>query len=283
MTATPGVNDKPFGLKEIKLVSIDGITAISLPAALELEWEETVVSGEFFGNDDLQGLVTQPLGVKGKFKTGGIPLSAYALMTGHTYEVTSSTPNQIATLEGDSPTFPYFKIYGKSLGDEGDDIHVKIFKAKLTSSPKGGFKRGEFFMLEAEFQGVKTGGKAYDVVANETASALPGATGSPSAITCTPVPADEAPSIAIDDPITLTFNNALAGHADDGIILVDSDSMLPVDCTRTISSTRKVVTLTPDEDLTNEVTYLIIVPGVTDIYAQVFADTVYSFTTVAGT
>jgi hypothetical protein len=280
MTATPGVNDKPFGLKEIKLVSIDGITAISLPAALELEWEESVVSGEFFGNDELQGLVTQPLGVKGKFKTGGIPLSAYALMTGHTYDVDGTTPNQIATLEGDSLTFPYFKIYGKSLGDEADDIHVKIFKAKLTSSPKGGFKRGEFFMLEAEFQGVKTGGKAYDVVANETATALPGATGSPDALTCTPVPADNAPNIAIDDPITLTFNNALKGGAENGIILTTAAGV-PKACARTINATRKIVTLTPTTDLTNSEDYLIIVPGVKDIYDQTLADAVYNFATVA--
>jgi hypothetical protein len=121
----------------------------------------------------------------------------------------------------------------------------------------------------------------YDWVQNESASALPGATGSPSAITCTPVPANEAITIAIDDPITLTFNNALALGAEGGIILVDSDSLLPVACARTVSGSRKVVTLTPTGDLTNSITYLIIVPNVKDAYGQSFANTVYSFTTVA--
>lgn len=167
-----GVDNKPFGLKEIALVSMDETDVIELPAALELGFEEIIVSGEFYGNDELQGLVSQPLGIKGTFKQGGIPLEAYALMTGHSYEVTGSTPNAVATLDADSTTYPYFQIFGKSLGDEGDDIHIHIFKAKLTSSPKGSFKRGEFFMLETEFTGVRVNGTAFEVLANETAAAL---------------------------------------------------------------------------------------------------------------
>lgn len=278
MTATPGVNDKPFGLKEIVVVSYDGVTAISLPAALELEFEETVVSGEFFGNDELQGLVTQPLGVKGKFKTGGIPLEAYALMTGHSYAVDGVTPNQVATLEGDSPTFPYFKVYGKSLGDEGDDIHVKLMKVKLTGSPKGSFKRGEFFMLEAEFAGVKVGGKAYDIVANETTTALPGATASAPAFTLTPVPADAATGIVVSDNIVLTFSNALMVGAENGIILT-TVAGVPKACARTISANRKVVTLDPTTNLAGATEYLIVVPGVTDVFGQALDDTVVNFTT----
>jgi hypothetical protein len=278
MTDTPGQNDKPFGLKQIRIVNNADTVAISLPAALELEFEETVVSGEFFGNDDLQGVVTQPLGVKGKFKSGGIPLNAYALMTGHTYAVTGVTPNQVATLEGDSPKFPYFKIYGKSLGDEDDDVHVKIFKAKLTSSPKGSFKRGEFFMLEAEFMGVKVDGKAYDMVANETADDLPDAAGSPPAFTVSSVPADAATGIAIGADVVLTFSNELAAGAENAIMLTTAAGV-PVAVTRTISANRKVVTLNPNANLGAATDHLVIIPGVTDIYGQVLADTVIDFET----
>lgn len=273
-----GVDNKPFGLKEIKIVNAADTVAISLPAALELEFEETVVSGEFFGNDELQGLVTQPLGIKGKFKAGGIPLNAYALMTGHTYGVTGATPNEVATLEGDSATFPYFKVYGKSLGDDGDDVHVKLLKVKLTGSPKGSFKRGEFFMLEAEFQGVKVAGKAYDIVANETADDLPDAAGSPSAISVSSSPADAATGVVVSSNMVLTFNNKLAAGAENGIMLTTAAGV-PVACARTIDAARKVVTLNPSSSLGSAADHLIVIAGVSDIYGQTLADTVINFTT----
>lgn len=273
-----GADNKPFGMNELVVVSYDGVTAISLPAALELEFEETVVSGEFFGNDSLQGLVTQPLGVKGKFKAGGLPLDAYALMTGHSYSVSGSTPNEVATLEGDSTTFPYFKVYGKSLGDSGDDVHVKLMKVKLTGSPKGSFKRGEFFMLEAEFQGVKVGGKAYDLVINETTTALPGATSSAPSFTLASVPADAATGVVVSSNIVLTFSNAIMVGAENSIILTTAAGV-PVSCARTIDAARKVVTLNPASNLSATTDYLAIVPGVVDVFGQSLANTVINFTT----
>ena len=273
-----GTDNKPFGLNQITLVNNADTQAIVLPAALELEFEEVVVNGEFYGNDELQGLVTQPLGVKGKFKAGGIPLDAYALMTGHTLNNTGTTPNEVATLEGDSPTFPYFKIYGKSLGDEGDDVHIKIFKAKLTSSPKGAFKRGEFFMLEAEFQGVKVGGKAYEMVANETATDLPDAAGSPAAFTLSSSPADAAMGVLVGANIVLTFSNALKNGAEDNIALL-SAAGVPVTHVMTIDAARKVVTLNPSSNLSGSTDYLVVVPNVEDIYGQALTTTVINFTT----
>jgi len=275
---TTGQDNKPFGLKQIKLVNNADTVAIDLPAALELEFEETVVSGEFFGNDELQGLVTQPLGIKGKFKAGGIPLNAYALMTGHTYALTGSTPNQVGTLEGDSATFPYFKAYGKSLGDEGDDVHVKLLKIKLTGSPKGSFKRGEFFMLEAEFSGVKVDGKAFDMVANETATALPDAAGTPPAFTLSSVPADAATGVVVTSDIVLTFSNALKAGAEAGIALTTAAGV-PVAGTTTISANRKVVTINPTSSLGAATDHLVVVAGVTDIYSQALATTVIDFET----
>ncbi len=273
-----GTDNKPFGLKQITLVNNADTQAIVLPAALELEFEESVVNGEFYGNDELQGLVTQPLGVKGKFKAGGIPLDAYALMTGHTLSNSGTTPNEVATLEGDSLSFPYFKIYGKSLGDEGDDIHIKLLKVKLSSSPKGAFKRGEFFMLEAEFQGVKVGGKAYEIVANETADDLPDATGTPDPFTLSTSPADAATGVTVSANIVLTFSNELKAGAEDNIALT-SAAGVPVAFAMTINAARKVVTLNPNSNLSGSTDYLVVVPNVEDIYNQALATTVVNFTT----
>jgi phi13 family phage major tail protein len=102
--------------------------------------------------------------------------------------------------------------------------------------------------------------------------------GTPSAITCTPDPADAAAGVAVGKTITLTFNNPLAGGAEDGIILT-TDAGVVKACARTLNAARTVVTLDPTTNLAALTTYLIIVPGVTDIYGQSFADTVYDFTT----
>jgi hypothetical protein len=167
-------DSKAFGLNEIKFVSMDGLTVVPLTdKSRKLEFEETVVTGEFTGDDGIQSVVTQPVGVKGKIEHGAISLEAYALMTGHTLEITGVTPNRVGTLEADSRRFPYFKIYGKSLGDGEDDVHIKIIKAKLTTGLKGTFEYGQFMASEIEFVGVKVNGKAWDSVVNETEAELP--------------------------------------------------------------------------------------------------------------
>jgi hypothetical protein len=270
---------KPFGLNQIKFVSMDGVTVVPLTdKSRTLEFEEVVVTGEFSGDDGLQAIVTQPTGVKGKIEHGGISLEAYALITGHTLTITGLTPDRVGTLEADSSRFPYFKIYGRSLGDESDDTHIKILKAKLTSGLKGTFKYGEFMASEIEFMGVKVSGKAWDAVVNETATDLPGVTASAPAFTLATVPADAAVAVVVSDNIVLTFSNALANGAEDGIILT-SAAGVSVAAARTIDAARKVVTINPTASLSASTSYLLVVPSVTDIYGQTLADAVVNFTT----
>jgi hypothetical protein len=70
---------------------------------------------------------------------------------------------------------PYFKIYGKSVGDNAtDDIHVKLFKCKLTEGVEGEFKDGEFFMTKCSGIAIDPGaGSLYEIVQDESASNLP--------------------------------------------------------------------------------------------------------------
>lgn len=105
------------------------------------------------------------------------------------------------------------------------------------------------------------------------------APGTPSALTCTPSPVDGAISVAVSANITLTFNNALAGNVEDGIILTSAAGVVKA-CARTIDAARKVLTLNPTTDMAGTTDYLIVVPGVVDIYGQALADAVYNFTTV---
>jgi len=103
--------------------------------------------------------------------------------------------------------------------------------------------------------------------------------GSPAAFTLTPSPVDGATGVVVTANVVLTFSNALAGGAEDSIVLVRSDTQAAIACTRTINSARKVVTLDPVSSLTAAKTYLVIIPGVTDIHGQTLADTVIDFAT----
>jgi len=101
--------------------------------------------------------------------------------------------------------------------------------------------------------------------------------GTPSALTCTPAPTDGATGQTTTVAITLTFNNALAGNAENDIVLVRQSTGAIFATTRTINAARKIVTLT-HAALTSGAVYHIIVPGVTDVYGQSLADVVYDFT-----
>lgn len=126
------------------------------------------------------------------------------------------------------------------------------------------------------------------VVGDEDAADFDGATwfdavqvpvaGSPSALTCTPSPADGASAQAVSVAITLTFSNPLAGNVERGVALVRADTAAPITITRTLSADRTVLTL-GHSNLTAAKTYHIVLAGVADVYGQALVDTVYDFAT----
>lgn len=167
---------RPFGLRDIKLVSIGGApTQVDLPAARTLSFTERVKSGELSGDDKTIAVVAFSDAIEWELEAGGISLAAYALMTGRTTTETGTSPNKTLTLKGQGglEVFPYFKIYGKSVGDGADDIHVKIFKAKLTSI-QGQLQDGEFWVTQASGIAIDDGVNGlFEIVQHETADDLP--------------------------------------------------------------------------------------------------------------
>jgi len=166
--------DKPFGLRDVKLTNIAGDTQVDLPASRTLSFSERIRSGEMTGDDSLVAVVAFAEAVEWSLESGGISLEAYALLTGRTALEAGTTPNQTMTLTGSAgDVFPYIKIYGKSLGEGDDDIHCKLFKAKVTSL-EGSFGEGEFFVTSCSGIAVDDGSNGiYDFVQNETAADLP--------------------------------------------------------------------------------------------------------------
>lgn len=102
--------------------------------------------------------------------------------------------------------------------------------------------------------------------------------GAPSALTVTPSPADAATGVSVSGNITLTFSNPLARGSENGIVITTVDGV-PKACSRTLNAGRTVVTLDPTTDLSASTEYLLIIPGVVDVYGQALADTVVDFAT----
>ena len=170
-----GYGDRPFGIRDIKLTKIDGSTQVDLPNGQTLSFKERFTTGELRGDDATQSAVSITDAVEWSLEAGGISLEAYALMTGRSVVTAGTTPNRTTTLSGNAgDNFPYFKVYGKSVGDNAtDDIHVKLNKCKLTSAPEGDFKDGEFFMTKCSGIALDPGaGAIFDIVQNETAANL---------------------------------------------------------------------------------------------------------------
>ena len=129
--------DMPFGLRDIKLVSSTG-TQVDLPGAQTLKVTPRLTSGELTGDDSLIAVAAYVQAAEWEFEAGGITLAAYAVLTGKTVVVSGTTPNAYSTMNmaaGDR--MPYIKIYGKALGVGIDDIHCKLYKAKVMNRVSG--------------------------------------------------------------------------------------------------------------------------------------------------
>ncbi len=168
---------KPLGLREVVFANAAGDTFAALDAAQKLSMKERVSSNELRGNDRVVALVTYSEAVDLELELGGIPLDAYALMTGRTVTVSGTTPTEQRSYDivGDE-CFPYFQVSGRAIGDDCQgDVHALFYKVKLTDGIEGEFADGQFFVTKATMVAVKdaTAGKVGTIVQHETGSALP--------------------------------------------------------------------------------------------------------------
>lgn len=174
MTVTMG-HSRPFGLEDVKVTNMDGTLQADLPAGQVLSFVPRLVSGEMMGDNSLVSVIAFIIGGDWNLESGGIPLSALAIMTGEAATLDGVSPSQTMTMTfsaGD--VMPYFKIYGKTIGDETDDVHVKMFKCKITTPPEGQLSGENFYIQKCGGVFIDDGTNgAIDIVQNETATDLP--------------------------------------------------------------------------------------------------------------
>jgi hypothetical protein len=166
--------DKPYGLRDVKITNLAGTTQVDLPAAQTLGYDLILANGMMEGDDRIKSVIAFVKGANWTLAAGGISLAAVALFTGKTATAAGSTPNQTLTLNYEAgDNMPYIKIYGQSMGDGDDDIHVKFFKAKVQAF-SGQFQGDTFYVTNCSGIAVDddTNG-VMDIVQNETADDLP--------------------------------------------------------------------------------------------------------------
>lgn len=165
--------EKPFGLNQVKLKS--GATVVTLPVAQKLTLKERTRNGELSGDDKLAAVVSISEAFDWELEAGGISLDAYALLTGRTASESGTTPNLVNTLSVEGgKSYPYILIFGKSVGDDGDDIHVKIYKAKLMEI-SGEFADNAFLVTKCTGIAIGDSGnsdKILDFIQHETATTI---------------------------------------------------------------------------------------------------------------
>lgn len=175
-TYTPGSQALfPFGLREMRVVVSTTNKALSPSQTCQLT--EVLAQAELHGDDAVAAVHAYPIKVEGKISVGGMPLAAYALITGRTIGTAGATPTRTSTLpiaKGD--TYPYFTLYGRAVTEDGGDVWVVLYKCKLMEGMGGQFEYGNFRNSDLSFTAVPdsdNSDKIWDIVSHETAAALP--------------------------------------------------------------------------------------------------------------
>ena len=163
-----------YGLRDLKLTTLDGATQVDLPAAQTLSFSEVITSDDLRGDDVIKSSVAFVEGIEFSLESGGVSLEAWALLTGETIVTAGVTPNRTETYtRTGAKNFPWLKIYGRALGDGTDGVHLLILKAKLTSL-EGNFENQGFFITSAGGRGIANdSNQVYQIVKLETDAALP--------------------------------------------------------------------------------------------------------------
>lgn len=169
----------PFGIREVYVSALTGGTWTQLPASQTMRLSPQVVSGELSGDDATKSVHSSVKGADWELGAGGISLEAMAVLYGQSLDYTTGAgllTGQIAThtvCEGDP--FPWIKLEGRALGSGGDDIHVRIRKAKVTKPDNGEMSEGKFLVTKITGVAVDDGLGIYSIIQNQAAySAITG-------------------------------------------------------------------------------------------------------------
>lgn len=183
MTA-PVTDALPYGVRDLKLTqytdavgSVLGSTSVDLPYIQTLNFTEAEEFQELRGDDKV--ITTRGRGsqVNWSLEAGGLPTTAWAVITGGAVIETGTTPNRVIELRKKATTArPFFRIDGRILSDSGGDVNVRIYRCRANGDVAANFQNGEFQTSSISGVGLPllddTDDFLYSIFRNETATAL---------------------------------------------------------------------------------------------------------------
>lgn len=164
----------PYGVRDIKFKRVTGGTETDLKNARRFNFSANISTDKLKGDDGLAAVASTVESFTLTIEGGGIDLAALGEITGKTLTQTGTTPNQKSTYTfASSDVMPYLKVAAQTKGVAGDDVHVIFYYAKITALT-GNIGNSEFTItnMTLEAIGQPADGKIYDVITNETSTAL---------------------------------------------------------------------------------------------------------------
>lgn len=151
MTA-PVADGLPYGVRDLKLTQyLDALGMVLGPASVDLPYVQTLNFTEAEEFSELRGddkmITTRGRGsmVNWDLESGGLPIAAWAVMTGGSVIERGLTPNREIELQKKATqTRPWFRIDGKIISDSGGDVLVRIYRCRANGDISANFTDGEF-------------------------------------------------------------------------------------------------------------------------------------------
>lgn len=249
----------------------------------------------YYDNQAFESLLSEGV-TERKLKISALPSEMEALLTGEKFDSASGRIYDSSTPSAS----PYFALGYRTMKSNGHYQYVWFLKGRFMKPANDHAtvgEKAEAKPIELTYNAVKTihqfnqgtrtdgvkrikgDADTTNFVATTWFSAVQTpSSASPDALTCTPVPADGEAAFPIANNLTFTFSNQIRSGST-GVILSKIDGAI-VAGVFSWNAGYTVLTFNPNASLTNSATYLITLSGVTDIYGQVLADTVYNFTCV---
>lgn len=144
----------PYGLRDVKLVQYPtleavafGSTAVDLPVARTMSFNDTEEYNDLRGDDALQTSHGQGSQVEWEIESGGISFAAHTILAGGAVIETGVAPNQVKRYRKKSTDQrPFFVAIGQAISDNGGDFKPVIWRCRSTGNVEGELADGEFLI-----------------------------------------------------------------------------------------------------------------------------------------
>jgi hypothetical protein len=179
MTSSPLPNTLPFGLRDVVIYPLDSSgargTGVDLPVSKTFSFKETYQNAELIGDDRYVASHSYNPLVEWELEAGGISLTAYAVLVGGTLTQTGTGSAEVQTFEKlVTDDRPYFEVEGQAISDSGGDVHLVVYRCKVTGDIDGKMDNGTFWMSKTSGKGYGRldNNKLYDIIQNVTITAI---------------------------------------------------------------------------------------------------------------